>query len=61
MPQASGLQFTAHIGGFPRDFFSVVGFELTESLSSLFCGRLDLAAPFLRLPPLMCWNNPSTW
>ena len=46
MPQASGLQFTAHIGGFPRDFFSVVGFELTESLSSLFCGSLDLASTF---------------
>ena len=46
MPQASGLQFTARIGGFPQDFFSVVGFELTESLSSLFCGRLDLASTF---------------
>ena len=46
MPQASGLQFTARIGGFPRDFFSVVGFELTESLSSLFCGSLDLASTF---------------
>ncbi|TGN38508.1 type VI secretion system tip protein VgrG [Marinobacter confluentis] len=46
MPQASGLQFTATIGGLPRDFFSVVGFELTESLSSLFVGRLDLASTF---------------
>ena len=35
MPQANGLQFTARIGGRPRD--------LTESLSSLFHGRLDLA------------------
>ena len=46
MPQASGLQFTATIGGLPRDFFTVVGFELTESLSSLFVGRLDLASTF---------------
>jgi len=46
MPQASGLQFTATIGGLPRDFFTVVGFELTESLSSLFHGRLDLTSTF---------------
>jgi type VI secretion system secreted protein VgrG len=46
MPQASGLQFTATIGGLPRDFFTVVGFELIESLSSLFHGRLDLASTF---------------
>jgi type VI secretion system secreted protein VgrG len=46
MPQASGLQFAATIGGLPRDFFTVVGFELTESLSSLFHGRLDLASTF---------------
>jgi type VI secretion system secreted protein VgrG len=46
MPQASGLQFTATIGGLPRDFFTVVGFELTESLSSLFHGRLELASTF---------------
>jgi type VI secretion system secreted protein VgrG len=46
MPQASGLQFTAIIGGLPRDFFTVFGFELTESLSSLFHGRLDLASTF---------------
>jgi type VI secretion system secreted protein VgrG len=46
MPQASGLQFTATIDGLPRDFFIVVGFELTESLSSLFHGRLDLASTF---------------
>jgi type VI secretion system secreted protein VgrG len=46
MPQASGLQFTATIGGLPRDFFTVVGFELTEGLSSLFQGRLDLASTF---------------
>jgi len=44
MPEASGLQFTATIGGLPRYFFTVVGFELTESLSSLFHGRLDLAS-----------------
>ncbi|WP_150914467.1 type VI secretion system Vgr family protein [Marinobacter halotolerans] len=46
MPQASGLQFTATIGGLPRDFFTVVGFELTETLSSLFQGRLNLASTF---------------
>ncbi len=46
MPQASGLQFTARIGGLPRDFFTVVGFELTESLSRLSVGRLDLASTF---------------
>ena len=66
MPQASGLQFTARIGGFPRDFFSVVGFELTESLSSLFCGRLDLASTFSEIAAsdvleqpvdLVVWQN----
>ncbi|MDI9244422.1 type VI secretion system tip protein VgrG [Marinobacter sp. CHS3-4] len=46
MPQSSGLQFTARIGGLPRDFFSVVGFELTERLSGLCMGRLDLASTF---------------
>jgi type VI secretion system secreted protein VgrG len=46
MPQASGLQFTATIGGLPKDFFSVVGFELTERLSGLGFGRLDLASTF---------------
>ena len=44
MPQASGLQFTATIGEFPSDHFSVVGFALTERLSELFQGRLDLAS-----------------
>jgi len=44
MPQASGLQFTATIGGFPSDHFSVVGFELTEALSELFHGKLKLAS-----------------
>jgi type VI secretion system secreted protein VgrG len=46
MPQASGLQFTATIGDLPKDFFSVVGFELTECLSGLGFGRLDLASTF---------------
>ena len=46
MPQASGLQFTATIGGLPKDFFTVVGFELTERLSGLGSGRLDLASTF---------------
>src|SRR5690554_4099696 len=44
MPQASGLQFTARVGEFPSDHFSVVGFALTESLSSLFYGRIELAS-----------------
>ncbi|MDI9243995.1 type VI secretion system tip protein VgrG [Marinobacter sp. CHS3-4] len=46
MPQSRGLQFSARIGGLPRDFFSVVGFELTERLSGLCMGRLDLASTF---------------
>lgn len=44
MPQASGLQFTATIGEFSSDHFSVVGFALTERLSELLHGRLDLAS-----------------
>ncbi|MFO8141438.1 MAG: type VI secretion system tip protein TssI/VgrG, partial [Marinobacter sp.] len=44
MPQASGLQFTARVGEFPSDHFAVVGFALTERLSSLFHGRVQLAS-----------------
>ncbi|SFN59063.1 type VI secretion system Vgr family protein [Marinobacter pelagius] len=44
MPQASGLQFTARVGDFPSDHFAVVAFALTESLSELFRGRLELAS-----------------
>ena len=44
MPQASGLQFTARVGEFPSDHFSVVGFKLAEQLSALFHGRLELAS-----------------
>ncbi|WP_286222308.1 type VI secretion system Vgr family protein [Marinobacter apostichopi] len=44
MPQASGLQFTARVGELPPDVFSVVGFALTEALSELFHGRLQLAS-----------------
>jgi len=44
MPQASGLQFTARIGGLPSDLFSVVGFTLTERLSEVFQGHLELAS-----------------
>ena len=44
MPQASGLQFTAVVGGFPSDVFVVVGFELTEGLSEQFTGNLELAS-----------------
>ncbi|OZC35004.1 type IV secretion protein Rhs, partial [Marinobacter vinifirmus] len=36
--------FTARVGEFPSDHFSVVGFALTEHLSSLFHGRLELAS-----------------
>ncbi|MBQ0832940.1 contractile injection system protein, VgrG/Pvc8 family, partial [Marinobacter sp.] len=44
MFQASGLQFTARVGELPSDLFSVVGFTLTERLSELFHGRLELAS-----------------
>ena len=44
MPQASGLQFTARVGGLPSDLFSVVGFKLTERLSEVFQGHLELAS-----------------
>ena len=44
MPQASGLQFTVRVGELPADVFSVVGFTLTEALSELFHGRLELAS-----------------
>ncbi|MEC7376411.1 MAG: type VI secretion system tip protein TssI/VgrG, partial [Pseudomonadota bacterium] len=44
MPQASGLQFTARVGDLPSDLFSVVGFTLTERLSEVFSGQLELAS-----------------
>ena len=44
MPQASGLQFTARVDGLPSDLFSVVGFALTERLSEVFQGRIELAS-----------------
>jgi type VI secretion system secreted protein VgrG len=44
MSKANGLQFTAQIGELPSEVFSVVSFELTESLSQLFFGRLQLAS-----------------
>ncbi|WP_417519740.1 type VI secretion system tip protein TssI/VgrG, partial [Marinobacter sp.] len=44
MPQANGLQFTARVGELPSDLFSVVGFTLTERLSGLFYGRIELAS-----------------
>src|SRR5690554_6281861 len=44
MSKANGLQFTARVGDFPPDVFAVVGFELTEGLSSLVDGRLRLAS-----------------
>src|SRR5680860_841905 len=44
MPQTSGLQFTARVGELPSDLFSVVGFTLTERLSELCHGCLELAS-----------------
>ena len=44
MPQASGLQFTVRVGELPSDVFSMVGFVLTEALSELGHGRLELAS-----------------
>ncbi|MEA1079300.1 type VI secretion system Vgr family protein [Marinobacter qingdaonensis] len=44
MPQASGLQFTVRVGEHPQDLFAVVGFALTEGLSELCQGRLELAS-----------------
>ena len=44
MPQANGLQFTARVGELPSDLFSVIGFTLTERLSELFHGCLELAS-----------------
>ncbi|MBW0149273.1 type VI secretion system Vgr family protein [Marinobacter arenosus] len=44
MPQASGLQFTARIGEHAPDVFAVVSFALTEGLSQLSHGRLQLAS-----------------
>lgn len=44
MAQASGLQFTARVGRLPSDLFSLVGFTLTERLSEVFQGHLELAS-----------------
>ena len=44
MPQANGLQFTVRVGEHPQDLFAVVGFALTEGLSELCQGRLELAS-----------------
>jgi type VI secretion system secreted protein VgrG len=44
MPQATGLQFTASLGQLPEDLFVVTGFELTEHLSRLCHGKLELAS-----------------
>ena len=44
MLKASGLQFTARVGGLPSDLFSVVGFTLAERLSEVFQGHLGLAS-----------------
>ncbi|MBW4935932.1 type VI secretion system Vgr family protein [Marinobacter sp. F4206] len=44
MPEASGLQFTVRIGEHSPDLFALVSFALTEGLSELFHGRLQLAS-----------------
>ncbi|RBW50098.1 type VI secretion system Vgr family protein [Marinobacter sp. F3R11] len=44
MPKANGLQFTARVGELPSDLFSVIGFTLTERLSEVFHGCLELAS-----------------
>jgi type VI secretion system secreted protein VgrG len=44
MSQSNGLKFTALVGDLPKDLFAVVSFRLTESLSSLFKGTLELAS-----------------
>jgi type VI secretion system secreted protein VgrG len=58
MPQASGLQFTARIGDFPSDHFAVVGFELTERLSDLVHGRLELASTDPSVPASAVLEQP---
>jgi type VI secretion system secreted protein VgrG len=44
MPKANGLQFTVQVGELSPDAFLVVGFELTEHLSTVFHGCLRLAS-----------------
>ncbi|WP_375171214.1 type VI secretion system Vgr family protein [Marinobacter sp.] len=44
MSHARGLQFTVRVGEHPQDLFAVVGFLLTEGLSELCQGRLELAS-----------------
>ncbi len=44
MPLAKGMQFTVRVGELPADVFAVVGFTLTEALSELCHGRLELAS-----------------
>ncbi len=61
MPQASGLQFTARIGDFPSDHFALVGFTLTEGLSSLFQGRLELASGDPEVPPARYLSSRWAW
>ncbi|KMQ75620.1 type VI secretion system Vgr family protein [Marinobacter subterrani] len=55
MPQASGLQFTARVGELPSDLLSVVGFTLTERLSGVFHGHLELAStdPSIQAPEIL--------
>ncbi|HET8801597.1 MAG TPA: contractile injection system protein, VgrG/Pvc8 family, partial [Marinobacter sp.] len=55
MPKATGLQFTARVGGLPQGLFSVVGFTLTERLSEAFHGRLELAStdPSVAAPDIL--------
>ncbi len=58
MPQANGLQFTATVGELPRDLFSVVSFRITESLSTLFTGTLQLASTDPSIAPEEVLEQP---
>ncbi|MBC7193689.1 contractile injection system protein, VgrG/Pvc8 family, partial [Marinobacter sp.] len=58
MLQANGLQFTATVGELPRDLFSVVRFRITESLSTLVTGTLQLASTDPSIAPEEVLEQP---
>ncbi|WP_336368249.1 type VI secretion system Vgr family protein [Marinobacter sp. C2H3] len=58
MPQPNGLQFTARIADYPADHFAVVGFSLTEGLSQLVEGHLDLASTDLGVSAEQMLDQP---
>jgi type VI secretion system secreted protein VgrG len=58
MPQANGLQFTATVGELPRDLFSVIRFRITESLSTLVTGTLQLASTDPSIAPEEVLEQP---